>query len=119
MADDTPIALSPETYARHAEAVDYAESDVRTRAPRPSGDRGQGLAPGAWGRLASGATISAASGLTLGTGSVKLCDRTGTLPASPEIVTVSNAGAVITASGSDKIVRLAWTLGEWCVNCAS
>lgn len=115
----TPIALSQETFARHAAAVEYVEQIVQTRAPRDGRQRFPGLAPGAWGKLASGATITAASGITLGTGSVKLCDVTGTVYPEDETVTVYNPGAAITASGSGKIVRLAWTLGDWCVNCAA
>lgn len=116
--DPAPVALSPETYARHAAAVDYIENIVRTRAPWPGKSRFPGLASGAWGILATGGSISAASGVTLGSGSVKLCDRTGAIYPEDETVTVYNAGNAISASGADKIVRLAWTAGEWCVNCA-
>ncbi|MFO0892444.1 MAG: hypothetical protein U0790_25295 [Isosphaeraceae bacterium] len=117
--DRTPIALSPQTYARHAAAVNQVESGIQTRAPRPGSSRARGLAPGARGRLASGGTITAATGLTLGAGDVKLCDRSGVVYPENETVTVYNAGPAISASGGAKIVRLAWTDGDWCVNCAS
>lgn len=114
-----PIAFTPETFARHAAVVEYVEGQVQTQAPRASTSRARGVAPGAWGRLASGGTITAASGTTLGSGSVKLCDRSGTIYPENETVTVYNAGPAISASGGAKIVRLAWTDGDWCVNCAS
>jgi hypothetical protein len=125
--DATPIAFSPETYARHSEAITYVENLIRTRAPRPGTGGSRGAAPGAWGKLDAGATITAAVGLTLGTGRVKLCDRDGVVldPYSAYggydddgvSVDVVNAGAEITGGGSGKIVQLGWTLGEWCVTC--
>ena len=114
--DELPIALSPGTFARHEEAVSYVEGMVRNRQPIPWRDRFPGASSGAWGILSSGGTISGASGVTLGSGSVDLCDSSGTRYSPTETITVKNAGGSITASG-DKIVRLAWTLGEWCVNC--
>lgn len=113
--DDTPIALSPETYKRHEGAVQYVEGLIKTRAPWPGWGRFPGVLPGSWAILASGATISAASGTTLGSGDVNLCDRAGT--DSGITVTAYNAGAAITATGGDRIVRLAWTWGDWSVNC--
>lgn len=110
-----PIALSPETYDRHDQAARYVEEIIRTRAPRPDRSRFPGLAPGAWGLLASGHSITAASGTSLGSGSVNLCDRAGT--DSGESVTVYNAGITISASGGAKIVRLGWTGGDWSVTC--
>ncbi|MFO0892445.1 MAG: hypothetical protein U0790_25300 [Isosphaeraceae bacterium] len=110
---DDPIFLRPETYARHAAAVRRGESEIRTRAPQPGDSRARGVAPGAWGRLASGDTITAASGTTLGTGQVKLCDRAGVVYPEDETVTVYNAGDSISASGGAKIVPLEWTGGEW------
>lgn len=120
MADqsgESPIALSPATFARHDAAVAFIEGDVMTRAPRTGSGRSPGLAPGAWGLLADGDTIAAGSGTTLGTGTVKLCDSSGTVYPEDESVDVLNAGAAITADAGDRIVRLAWTLGDWAVSC--
>jgi hypothetical protein len=112
-----PVALSPPVYARHEAAVRYVEGQIRTRAPWPSSGRFPGVAPGAWGRLASGATITAASGLTLGQGQVKLCDNTGTVFPEDETVGVRNAGSAINATSGPRIVRLTWTKGDWAVSC--
>lgn len=109
-----PALLSPGTFARHAAAVDRIESRIRTRAPRPGNGRSPGLAPGAWGLLASGGTIAGAAGKTLGTGRVKLCDDAGTVYPADESVGVLNAGAAITASG-DRLLPLEWVLGDWTV----
>lgn len=112
-----PIALLPATFARHAEAVAYVESEIKTRAPRPSGQRFPGLSPGAWGLLAIGDSISAASGTSLGTGTVKLCNSSGT-PIDPEtIVTAKNPGPEVSAATGARIVRLGWTWGDWAVTC--
>jgi hypothetical protein len=112
-----PIALKPETYDRHAAVVDYVEGLIRTRAPLPGNGRWPGLAPGAWGLLAAGTGITAGGGMTLGSGTVKLCDRTGTPTPENADISVSNAGAAITAGAGGKIVRLSWTYGEWAVSC--
>lgn len=113
-----PIALLPATWARHDGAVRYVEGLIRTRAPLPGTSRFPGLAPGAWAILDSGDVITGATGTRLGTGTVTLCDQDAfVLDDSP--VNVYNAGPEITAVYGDKIVRLAWTGGEWAVNCAS
>jgi hypothetical protein len=113
-----PIALSPATFDRHDAAVRYVEGMIQTRIPRDGSGRSPWLAPGAWGLLAASATISGVSGTTLGTGTVTLCDRSGSaLKSPPETVSVANSGAAITAGGSGKLVRLAWVLGEWVVSC--
>lgn len=114
--DTTPIALSPQTYERHAAAVDYVEQSIRNRDPLFGNGRFPGLMPGQWGLLASSGTISAGSGTTLGTGTVKICDREGNV-LDDEDVDVVNAGAAITATGGGRIVRLGWTAGDWCVSC--
>lgn len=115
--DPNPIALSPETYKRHAAAVDDVLGANRARYPRPSRGRTTSANAGIWARLASGSTISAASGLVLGTGTVKLCSRNeATLLADGQDVTVYNAGEAITAEGGDKIVKLSWSDGVWAAN---
>lgn len=111
--DKSPILFTPESFTRHDGAARYIEDLNRTRAPWPSGARRPSTAFGAWGILASGGSISAASGVTLGSGSVKLCDQSGTVYPEDETVTVYNAGDSISASGGDKIVPLEWTAGEW------
>jgi hypothetical protein len=122
--DDTPIALSPATYARHESAVSIVEGWARNRPPRPGRDRFPGASSGAWAILRSGDTITAASGVTLGSGSADLCESDGTAFDPVETVTVKNAGAAVTASG-DKIVRLAWMpdlastgSGVWSLGCS-
>src|SRR5580765_2584372 len=90
-----PIALSPATYAAHDEAVTYVQTLSRTRDPLLRNDRFPGVRAGAWALLAAGATITAASGLGLGGGTLKLCDREGNVPDDAEDVDVANAGAEI------------------------
>ncbi len=115
--DTTPIALSPATYERHAAAVEYVESAIRNRDPLFGNGRFPGIVPGRWAIVAMGDTISAGSGTTLGSGVAKLCDKTGTLD-DPEVeVDVLNAGSEIDATSGAKIVRLAWTAGDWAVDC--
>jgi hypothetical protein len=114
-----PIALKPETYARHARAVDYVERTNRARYPRAGRGRTTNPNAGIWASLPSGTSISAASGMNLGSGTVTLCSRSGTtLTADGESVTVCNAGDIITATGSDKAVKLSWSDGVWaCSRC--
>src|SRR4051812_26459845 len=95
--DQAPIALSPATYDRHAAAVGYVQGMVRTRAPGVGGRGPPGLAPPAGGKLAASGPITAASGVTLGTGTVKLCARAGAVLPADESVDVVNAGGIITA----------------------
>lgn len=115
--DDLPIALSPETFARHDEAAGVVEGWRKNRPSRPNRDRFPGSAPGAWALLRSGDTITAGSGTTLGTGTADLCESDGTAYSPTVTVDVLNGGAEVTASGGDRIVRLAWTLGEWALSC--
>lgn len=109
-----PIALKPGTYTRHARVVDYIERTNRARYPRAGRGRTTSTAAGVWGKLASGSSISAGSGLTLGTGTVTLCTRNGaTLTDTGEQVTVYNSGDAITASSGDMAVKLSWSDGDW------
>ena len=109
-----PIALRPATYARHARAVDRVLGANNARYPYPRRGRTTSASAGCWAVLASGATITAASGLVLGSGTVALADRSGsTLTATEETVTAYNAGDAITASGADKAIKLAWSDGVW------
>lgn len=112
-----PIALSPETYAAHDEAVQYVRTLSRTRDPILRDTRSPGVIASAWALLAAGATITAGSGLSLGTGTVTLCDRDGSVPDDAEDVTVSNAGTSLSGGSTGRIVRLAWTDNEWVVSC--
>lgn len=110
----TPIALRPPTYVRHARVVDYVERTTRARYPYPERGRTTGASAGAWAKLANGSTITACSGLTLGSGTVTLCSRSGAaLTADGESITVYNAGDAITTSGADRAVKLTWTDGVW------
>jgi hypothetical protein len=109
-----PIALSPETYERHAAAVDRIEGANNARYPRAGRGRTTSASAGCWAKLASGGTISAASGLALGSGTVELCDRIGSaLTGTGEMVQVLNAGDAITASTGDKAIKLTWSDGDW------
>lgn len=109
-----PIALSPQTYARHARAVNYVEGANNARYPYPRRGRTTTSAAGAWAVLPSGHTILAASGLHLGTGTVTLCSRDdNTLTADGEDIVVYNSGDAISAGGSDKIIKVSWTDGVW------
>ena|ERR1039458_9516824 len=123
----TPIALSPETFARHAAAVNWVENQNRVLRPRAGRGQGVGRAAGAWGYLAPSATISGVtctvSGgvttLTLGTGTVTLCSRNGaTLTANGDTVTVYNGGGSMTANSNGRILKLGWTDGDWSVDVA-
>jgi hypothetical protein len=107
-----PILFRPETFDRHDAAAKRVEGLIRTRIPRRGTGRSPNLAPGAWGLLASGGTITGASGLTLGSGSVKLCDRTGSVYPANETVAVANAGGSISGPA---LLPLEWTAGEWTV----
>lgn len=113
MPDDDAIVFSPETFKAHDDAVTYIRSRIRTRDPLGRQKRFPRIIPGAWGKLAAGATITAASGLSLGSGSVKLCDREGTVADDAEDVDVANAGSVLTGGVGGAIVPLEWTDGEW------
>lgn len=121
-ADTTPIALSPAAYARHEEAVTYVENLIRTRVPRRGLGRFPGASSGAWGILAANDTIAAASGTSLGMGSVKLCDKDGNIfkaygDTEGNSVPVLNSGAEISGGSTGKIIRLGWTNGDWAVTC--
>ncbi len=110
---DDPIALKPETYARHARAVNRVLGDNQARYPRAGRGRTTSPSAGAWAVLGSGNSISAASGLMLGSGTVALATRSGgTLTATGETMTVYNAGDAITAS-ADMPIKLTWTDGVW------
>lgn len=111
--DSTPILFRPKTFDRHADVVDYIERYDRARYPRDGRGRTTRPAKGAWGYLDTGNTISAASGLTLGSGTVQLCSRSGTtLTADGDNVTVYNSGGTITGP---KTLELDWMDGDWAV----
>jgi len=75
---------------------------------RSNGDSGR------WGFLAAGQTISGASGMTLGHGTVTLCSRAGyTLDDDGDSVEVLNAGGEVTAGTGGRILKLGWTEGAW------
>lgn len=112
-----PIALSPETYAAHEEAVQYVKTMSRTRDPVSRDVRSPGVRASAWAVLAAGATVTAGSGLSLGSGVVKLCDRDGGVPDDSEDITVANPGASLSGGPGGRIVRLAWTDDEWAISC--
>ncbi len=120
--ESDPIALAPATFSRFEAAARYVEGLIRTRAPRASNQRFPGLKPGAWGLVAAGDTISAGSGLTLGSGKVTLCAQDGAILKDTGVsVTVYNSGPEVSGGaygyGDGSIVRLAWTEGAWAVNC--
>lgn len=108
-----PIAMRPATFARHSRAVERVLGDNHSVRPRASRGRTTSPAASAWARLASGATIGAGSGLSLGTGTVVLCSRSGSvLTADGDTVTCYNDGPAITAF-SDMSILLRWTDGVW------
>lgn len=77
-------------------------------------------APGAYGFLAAGASITAASGSTLGNGTVTLCTRTGgSLNANLGTATVYNAGGAVSGGASGKYVKLGWAADAWSLDVAS
>jgi len=108
-----PILFRPGTFARHTRAVDRVLGDNHAVYPRVGRGRTTKPAKGAWGYLASDATISACVGLTLGTGTVTLCSRSGnTLTADGEDVQVYNPGGGIIGP---KLLELSWTDNVWAV----
>lgn len=108
-----PILFRPETLARHEQAVRDVLGGNRARYPRAGRGRTTSPSAGFWGQLASGSSITAASGLVLGTGTVTLCSREDdTLAADGEDVTVYNPGGAITGP---QILELDWTDGDWAV----
>lgn len=76
-----------------------------------------------YGFLAAAATITGATTtggtLTLGSGTVTLCSRVGTiLTADGLSVTVYNAGGSMTAPSGGRILGLCWRDGDWSVDVA-
>jgi hypothetical protein len=113
MPDEGGVVFSPETFAEHDGALSYARRLSRTRGPLGRRKRYPSIIPAAWGLLSAGGTITAASGLTLGSGTVKLCDREGAVAEEAEGIDVANAGGELTGGTSGAIVPLEWTDGEW------
>jgi hypothetical protein len=110
------VALSPAAATEIGETVRYVRGVNRSRTPR----KGKGLSAwsnsGAWGFLAGGATITAASGATLGSGSVRLCSRSvATLTADGDTVDVYNAGGSVSGP---LYIKLGWTDGDWSIDVA-
>jgi hypothetical protein len=106
------IVLTPETYARHEGATRHVEQMVRVNRPLTPGTRRPPVAPGAWGFLSAGSTITGASGHTLGTGTVELCTRSGnTLTGTGEMVDCWNSCDAITAPSGGQIIALLWVDG--------
>lgn len=115
MPDDEGVIFSPETFAEHDAELSYVRRQSRTREPLGRQKRFPRIIAGAWGKLAAGATITAASGLTLGSGTVKLCDREGAVSDDAEDITVANAGGELLGGSEGLLVPLEWTEGEWSV----
>src|SRR4051794_41027287 len=113
MPDEEGIVFSPETFAEHDGALSYVRRLSRTRDPLGRQKRFPRIVPAYWGKLAAGAMITAASGLMLGSGIVKLCDHEGNPFDEDESVDVANAGAEISGGAGGAIVPLEWTDGEW------
>lgn len=120
--DRTPLVLSRPTFSRLDRAARDVEAMVRTRAPRPRNTRSEGLAPGAWGVLAEGETITARSGLRLGEGDVTLYFPdpydVAELITEGEVVRVYNAGDAIEGGpyGDETVLPLLWINGYWVVD---
>src|ERR1051326_111839 len=110
---NAPVVFRPATFDRHARVVDLVEGNTRARYPRKARGRTTHAASGTWGYLASGNTITAASGMVLGDGTVTLCSRVdGTLTADGEDVPVLNSGGAI---AGPRVLALEWTAGAWSV----
>jgi hypothetical protein len=108
-----PVLLRPETFERHEAAFSQVEEANTARYPMVGRGRTTKPSTGTWGYLAPGQVISAASGLTLGSGPVTLCSRSGgTLTPDGETVTVYNSGGVLTGPNA---LALDWTDGVWAV----
>jgi hypothetical protein len=109
-----PMMLDPATARRIEAAVGQVEGYYRNRPPGGlRGPRGND-SPGAWGFLPAGDTITGASGMTLGSGTVTLCSRSGdTCDDDGDEVTVYNAGGAVTAGSGGRVCKLGWTDGTW------
>lgn len=113
-----PVALNRDAYHRVRDAVRYVETFRRNRVV-PGKGLNAFIRPSSYAFLAAGATISAPSGSTLGSGSVTLCSRSGaTVTADGETVTVYNAGGSVSGGGSGKYVKVGWCDGDWSVDVA-
>lgn len=105
-----PVLFGRETADRTKTAVKYVEGMFRGHSRR--GDEPSALATGVYAYLASG-TITAASGGTLGSGTVQICARSGaTLTANGPNIPVYNAGGSITGPA---YMLLQWADGDWVV----
>jgi hypothetical protein len=110
--DETPIALRPETYARHDAAARYVESMNRTPTPQRSTSRGPWVMPCQIAKATS--SITARSSATYGSGSAKLQSDSGTaLVDDGDTITVKNMTDKTIASGA--YVLVVWALGKWWV----
>ena len=117
--DNSPVRLERATAERMAASTRYVERIVRTQAAPQRRDMRTWESAGAWGFLAAGATISAASGATLGTGTVTLCSRDGAdLTADGIEVDVYNAAGSVSGGTSGVYVKLGWTDGDWSLDVA-
>lgn len=115
----SPVIPTSEAWSRVSRATRYVERMDRSRTPRQRRGSPDGVNPGVYGFLAAGATISGASGLTLGTGTVTLCSRTGaTCVANGDSVTVYNAGGSLSGGASGLLLALGWVDGDWSVEVA-
>lgn len=108
------VAPSASAFSRIAATVRWVESRPRNELPNGRRRSLPAQAGGAWGFLTAGATVSGASGMTLGHGTVTLCSRAGyTLTADGDSVEVLNAGGGVTAGAGGRILKLGWVDGVW------
>src|SRR5271166_2529313 len=113
-----PIALSPGTFKRVDRATKYVEEQFRLTAFKNKRGMVTWSAPGAWGWLAPGATITAPSGLTLGQGTVTLSTRddgAATITVGDETVTVYNTCAAITGDPTTGTVLPLHWIDAWVI----
>ena len=108
---NNPVVPDRHTAQRFSEATKYVEAVRRGGSPRTFA-ASIPVNPGYFARTTS--TVSAASGLTLGTGSAQLCSLSGlTLTVDGDTVSVLNLIAVSIPSST--LVILSWINGAWTI----
>lgn len=112
--DNQPVSLTRETANRMARSTRYVERMQRARPPGGK-NTSHDFRFTALARATS--TISAASGLTYGTGTVTFLKDTGSALAddAPTGVTVKNLVSKTIASGSTNVLFLGFALNKWWV----
>ena len=109
------VVFSAEAAQRVGAATVYVEKMYRNPPPPKGDSRGSGT-DGRYAFLAAGATITGASGSTLGSGMVQLCKVdpvSNVLTGVGATVKTRNAGGAVAGGASGAYVKLGWANGAW------